>query len=373
MKEKRRPSPLLCLLLASIPAAVLLAAGQTARADGESLQLPSAAAVADRSAMEQTEDWLADHFPLQSSLTAMHTRLELLTGRREVDGVYVLADRLLERQGTIPEKTVSLSAQAVSDFATGFRGAVSLMLVPGAESIESDLLPAPAAPASQKTIIDRAYELTAEKVSTIDCYSMLSANRELYLYYRTDSRWTSLGAYLAYSACGKQMGFTALSVDRMDVVHASHSFRGNLCRRIQYNGVEPDTIDIYSTPGNDSEVHLQIYDGQCWSGHTGLYFREYLEDDGYSVFLGPDQPVITIETDVRSAPRLLILKDSWANALAPFLTAHYSTITLVDPALLRKPLGELIDMDSYDQALICCSLSSFAEEDWAENLNRLGS
>ena len=65
---------------------------------------------------------------------------------------------------------------------------------------------------------------------------------------------------------------------------------------------------------------------------------------------------------LKKAPRLLVIRDEYANVMAPFLALHYSTVTLVDPTLLEGPLESLVNLDDYDQALLCYSLKHFACE-----------
>lgn len=358
MKGKRLSVLLFYLLLAAIPTATLLTA--TIRPEHEKSHAISLSSTLSGAAAEEAEAVLAKNFPAKDFLTSLRTQIELSSGRKEIDGVFVLPDRLIENTPAVSEKAVTHSAEIVSAFAERFDGAISLMLVPTASSIHRDLLPATAEIAAQKALIDKAYELVSEQVGTIDCYSTLSASRDLSLYYRTDPRWTSLGAYMGYSACSNQMGFSPLAMDRFNIEHANHNYFGLLCDRIGYYDLIPDTIDIYSAPESDTNsIIINIYNKTEWIQTSGLYNRERL-DEGYAVF--PEgAPVSTIETGMKKAPRLLIVGDSFVNALAPFLTMHYSTVTVADMALSENELRQLIDVNSYDQILFCCTLNSFAE------------
>jgi len=342
------------LLLAAVPSAVLLSA--IVSPAHEKVPDFSPKALLTGSTAQQTEALLTENFPGRSLLTSLHTSLELSSGRRETNGIFVLQDRLIENAPAVSEKEITRAAEYISSFSERFDGAVSWMLIPTASSIRRDLLPVYAEVAPQKAIIDKAYELASEKVGTIDCYSALASNRRN-IYYRTDPHWTSLGAYMGYSACSNQMGFSPLSADRFDIEHASHSFVGSLCDRIGYT-ITPDTIDIYTPHGISSSATAQFYDGESWITHEDIYFRERL-DEGYAVFPG-GEIALTIETGL-TAPDLLVMGDSYANALLPFFAMHYSKITLVDVAMPEKDLRELVDLNDYEQLLFCGTLISFAE------------
>ncbi len=84
------------------------------------------------------------------------------------------------------------------------------------------------------------------------------------------------------------------------------------------SGAKVEAVEVITGYGQEPNVY------------ESMYFREFLEvKDKYSTFLGTNQPIINIKTDVKGE-KLLIIKDSYAHSFAPFLTQHYSEITLVD-------------------------------------------
>lgn len=48
------------------------------------------------------------------------------------------------------------------------------------------------------------YSNYGEQVIPVDIYNQLGQKRNDYIFYNTDNRWTSLGAYQAYTAFAKQ-------------------------------------------------------------------------------------------------------------------------------------------------------------------------
>lgn len=103
---------------------------------------------------------------------------------------------------------------------------------------------------------------------------------------------------------------------------------------------------------------------------TISYFREYLEQkDQYSVFLGKNQPIVTIHTDAENDSKLLIFKDSYSHSLVPFLALHYSKITLVDLRYLTKSFENWIDLGDYQQVLFCYNFKDFAIDNDVQKVN----
>ena len=65
--------------------------------------------------------------------------------------------------------------------------------------------------------------------------------------------------------------------------------------------------------------------------------------------------------------RLLLIKDSFANALIPLLAEHYSEIHVVDLRYVRKSIGE--KMKDVDEVLILYNLKNFMEDDHLRKLD----
>ena len=87
------------------------------------------------------------------------------------------------------------------------------------------------------------------------------------------------------------------------------------------------------------------------------------------MFLGQNQPIVTIETNSSSGDSLIIFKDSYANSLAPFLALHYSKITLVDLRYLKTSFEKIVPLEEYTQALFCYNVKTFVDEDNVQKVN----
>ena len=67
----------------------------------------------------------------------------------------------------------------------------------------------------------------------------------------------------------------------------------------------------------------------------------------YLCFIGGDTPVCVIETDVENGPTCIMLKESYGNAFAPFLTSHYSKIIVVDPREFNRDGKPSLDLTQF--------------------------
>lgn len=108
---------------------------------------------------------------------------------------------------------------------------------------------------------------------------------------------------------------------------------------------------------------MTVSDGRSETVYDSLYVRSYLDvKDKYSSFTGSNSPVVTIETDVNNGKNLLLIKDSYAHSLVPFLSKHYSKITMVDMRYINTDLNNLINLSEYQQAMFMFNVVSFSSD-----------
>ena len=71
----------------------------------------------------------------------------------------------------------------------------------------------------------------------------------------------------------------------------------------------------------------------------------------------------TIETPVANKRRLLLVKDSYANSMIPFLTQHYREIVVVDPRYYFNSLEDLIQSEKITNVLFLYNSNTFFADD----------
>ena len=116
-----------------------------------------------------------------------------------------------------------------------------------------------------------------------------------------------------------------------------------------------DTITLYDVPAT-----RVIIDGKQ---KVGLYdFDKISSRDKYAAFLWGNNGLTIIENDNAPTRTLLVIKDSFANSMLPFLTTSYSCIVVVDPRHYAGNISEIIKEKPIDHVLILYSLSNFASD-----------
>ena len=302
-----------------------------------------------------------EHFALRSRWISLRTSLERLVGHEQVNGIYFSDGRLFEVVPPVDYDRVDRSVEAINSFGDMLGGKLSVMIVPTSAQIYADRLPDYSPEQTQRRMINYVYSALGDSVQTIDVYDALYYAREDYIYYRTDHHWTTYGAYVAYSTCIRRLGYSPVTFDRINVEHASHSFLGSFYSKVITDDIEPDTIDFY-TSGGAGVTSVKVTDPSgTTTEHRSVYFREHLEEkDKYLSFLGENVPLIEIESDAGGGS-ILVIKDSYANCFVPFLTKHFSNVTVVDLRYMMR-LSDYVDASEFDRILILYNASTFAED-----------
>lgn len=324
---------------------------------------PTMQNISDKSFMENAEAFLADHIVGRNQFVEARTRLELASGKREVNGVFVGSDRLLQNIAQPDERITASNLAAINAFAEKYKDVLStnVMLVPTAVEFYPDERPALANTVDQYQYVQDFYA-GLENAAGVDVYTTLSANAASDIFYRTDHHWTSYGAYLGYSALAKNLGFRAAAWDSFNVEHASHDFLGTLYSKVLVGEDLKDSVDLYTYASGDPVQDVIKYNGSNTITYSSIFFREKLkEKDQYQVFLGGNNGVVRVTTNVKNGKKLLLFKDSFANSVMQFLPIHYEEITLIDLRYMRLPLSEFVDIEDYDQALFLYNVGTFTE------------
>ncbi|MBK8951928.1 MAG: hypothetical protein IPM85_06065 [Chitinophagaceae bacterium] len=175
------------------------------------------------------------------------------------------------------------------------------------------------------------------KVNPVD---EIRRHRSEYIYFNTDHHWTSLGAYYAYRSFCKAASLTPVSLDSIPY-KVRPGFLG-FFHRITRSAVlknNPDSVKYYLFPDS-----VNFYIGSNTIGYwskSHMYAEDVRGDNSYSVFLQGDLPICKMETQHKNGRKIVLVKESYGNAFAPFLINNYEKVIVVDQ---RSYKGNFIAM-----------------------------
>jgi len=320
----------------------------------------------------EAEAFVTDHFPLRTEWLKLKSTMEQLRLQQENNGIYRGRDGYLFEKFEQPAfDSLGAYADAVRDFAIDRPEAdMTFLLAPSSIGLYPERLPWKAPFYPQTAVNEFVGERLGGEVDYLDGFDILRPHKSEPIYYRTDHHWTTLGAYYAYSAYAEKMGWKPLGRGEFREETVSDSFLGSFDTRGRFAGTKPEEIQAFLPK---APVVSEMYVADTDTFYSGLYDDSFLgKKDKYSYFLGGVHALSTIESRVDNADldQLLIVKDSYAHSLIPFLTAHVSRIHVIDVRYYNGSIGGYLEEKGIRDVLFLFNTATFAENGEIAKLGR---
>lgn len=177
-------------------------------------------------------------------------------------------------------------------------------------------------------------------VVAVDAYGALAAHSDEPIYLRTDHHWAPLGAYYAAKDFASKAGVPFLPIEsyKADTVHR---FVGTMYGYSKDISVKksPEDFIYYRPQGVDYQTTYVVYNldeefhiVSETKPFKSTYFKKF--NDGasgaYCTFMGGDQCLVRVDTSTGNGRRLVILKDSYGNAVPSFLFGSFEQVHIID-------------------------------------------
>ena len=306
---------------------------------------------------KETEDFLSDHIPGRQALIALDSSGLFVTGRDSQLSTWYASGSVIEPPVDINTDTISSKLRRFEKLA-GKAGVPWYVLTPHTHGwlLRDRIFP----------VLGRQYRSEAPAYAELDACENSVSMPGLFdsepegMYYTTDHHWTLQGAWQAYRALAKPLGYTPLDLEEFRITEYP-GFRGTTLSRSGLPAILQDTL-VCAEP--DSPVTVTFIDRDIESTYDRLIFPEDTETwDGYAVYLHGNHGTLIIERPDAPEGTLIVFKDSMANCLLPLLSAHFRRIIAVDA---RYSSGVFSDVfarsDDTKAILFVYSLSSLAND-----------
>ena len=315
--------------------------------------------------MEQYESYVSDQFAGRDFWVMLKSRVDLLAGKRKANGVFKGKDHyLLEDIAKPDEDQMKENLSAMKMFQKQYKDIpMYMMLVPNAANIESDKLPGYAVTENQEKQFKAIHSTLGSVYTWVDVSDILKKHRSEEIYYHTDHHWTTLGAYYGYQALSKSMKLDTSKTSDMKPYAVTNAFNGTLASTSGYETGYEEPIYIYA-PDNLKNATEAVENNVNEKKKTAtLYDTSKLKGkDKYALFLGGNYPILDIKTTADSTDRLLIIKDSYANSLIPFLIPYYREIVVVDPRYYYDDIEKVMKKDNITSVLFLYNGNTFVKD-----------
>lgn len=319
--------------------------------------------VLDGRFQKKYESYLRDQFPGRDHWVSFQTDMELFMGKNEIHNVYIGKNHYLLEHYTEKEfdpQQISKNLQALEKFVGKAKqnADVHVMMVPTKSWVLREKLPAFAPHYKEQKFYDALQQKLEKEDVLISVEPVLDAHKEEEIYYRTDHHWTTLGAWYAYEQYTKAVGGDLQRAQEKRKFRCiSKDFYGTTYAKINY-ARQADKIEIYE-PADKLRVVYNMGEKKTKT----LYDFSFLKTaDQYSVFTGGNQAVLEITGGIKNGKTLLLIKDSFANSILPFLAEDYEKLVVVDLRQLNVSGDRLLEMFSPTDILILYNSAQFAQD-----------
>lgn len=178
----------------------------------------------------------------------------------------------------------------------------------------------------------------------VDVYTTLSKHSDEDIYFRTDHHWAPLGAYYAAESFAKvaKVKFPKLSsykkVVKKDFVGTLYNFSNDIVLK-----QNPEDF-VYYKPKKVKYTTTYYPTHSMDIPQEGDFFFEY--DDGspflYGTFMGGDDHITHVHSDVNNGRKLIIFKDSYGNAFSSFMISSFEDLYVIDMRYFKLNAIEFI-------------------------------
>jgi hypothetical protein len=313
---------------------------------------------------QRFESYANDQFALRDGWIALKSRCEAMLGKKENNGIiYGKNDYLFEKYRSYDEARLERNVSLLESFSELTPDINKfVMIVPASYSVLSDYIPSGVGNIDQLSLIESLQDrLGKSGYTAVDVKEQLLEHKNEEIYYKTDHHWTTLGAWYGYQSLAKAADFTAIAPSE-SLKNSTDGFWGTYFSKAQKYDAVADSIVYYDLPIDSVTIN-----GQPKEGMYDL--SQFDVRDKYAMFLHANNGVTVIENSKAENDRcIMVIKDSYANCFAPFLTQNYSKVVVIDLRSLPKGLNQVIKDEKVEDLLVLYSFSNIASD---TNLPRL--
>lgn len=314
---------------------------------------------------DKTEDYLADQIYLKDGLMSVKTVCDYFSGKTFQNGVYFAKDGYLLQKYTENSENIKTNVGYLNAFAEKINKPCDLILAPNSVCLNSDKLPFGAVTDDQLETLASVQNQLSDKITYFDAYGVLNDlqnNQGVAAYYRTDHHWT---ASAARAVCDGWLQFAGYEGTGQEYSYKTKDdFYGTLYSKAPAGFIKPDTFGYYENPYGSYEVKYVSENKFVYS----MMEKSYLDKkDKYASFFGGNfaQMKITSKNSKSSVndEKILVLKDSYANSLIPFLADRFAEVYVVDLRYFHfEKVSDIIAENEIDRVLMVYNVD-FLNED----------
>ena len=311
------------------------------------------------------EDYMSDQILMKDGLMSLKTTSDYIFGKSFQNGVYFSEDGYLLQRFTEDKVNLDKNLAAINGFAdtqaaSGRR--VDMLLVPNSICINADKLPAGAVTDDQRDTMTYVGQNISRNVTLFDPTELISGlqARGTQAYYRTDHHWTSPAAKYTAESWLMAAGLPYRGGSEYTYNEVG-GFYGTLWSKAPAPFIPSENFGYFTDPRGEYSVE---YVAEGRSSDT-MFDTSFLDKkDKYAGFFGGNFAHMIIRSNAPAENgKLLVVKDSYANAALPILADTFPEIHVIDLRYCHtETVSSVLDSNGISRVLLLYNVD-FLNED----------
>jgi hypothetical protein len=197
-------------------------------------------------------------------------------------------------------------------------------------------------------------------VIDVNIFPTFMEHREEDIYLRTDHHWAAMGAYYAAEQFAKAAKVNFLPISTYEKIE----WKDYLGTFDGYSEHNPDIVNFPETfyaykPAKIDSLDCQYYTTSYKNPtKTKLIWEDVTAPNAYICYMGGDEKINDIKTTLKTGRTLALFKDSYGNALQPFLTDSFDRIIVIDIRYFKLNAIEFLKQENVTDVLFCMNTFS---------------
>ena len=297
-------------------------------------------------AFPNVENYLKDHIPFRKTCLSIHHTKDLLLNKRISNHIYVLNNGYLSDEFKIYDLTTFKNNLSTLN---NYKNPLTILPIPTSNYSLKDDLPLYAYDTNQEDLF-HLLQKNIPNHQVLDLFHEFKNHPEYY--YRLDHHWNLKGAYVASKLFLESQHKTI--DENIPLVTITDDFRGTLYAKSGLLSLHGENLEAIE---HNPKVQVTFEDGTI--SHS-LYFPKHLSRKNcYDYYLDGNHSYVSIENlEASNNDHLLVIKDSFAHSMIPYLVPHYKNITMVDLRYYKLPISEL----PYTNILVLYNMDSLCTD-----------
>ncbi len=279
-------------------------------------------------------EYVSDQFPNRDSFRGLKTFIQVNIFKRiDNNSVYIIDDNIVGKFEEINYSLVDNHIKNINRIIEAHNNNVYLSLIPSkAYGVDVPGI-------NQDNLASYiANNINAEYLKQLDYYKANNA------FLVTDPHWKQGDSLNIYNQYLKEHLIKRSDKYDYNVERLPEPYLGTLYSNLG-TGKFSDYLEVYTNETIEA-LNVCVNNGFEEKCTDGPYFES---ENLYDIYLSGNNPVVTIYNDSVSTGELIVFRDSFSNAIAPFIAEDFHKVTFIDLRLVRiEYINEIVDFTNAD-------------------------